>query len=283
MMRDFIKYHSLGNDFILMDWLKKPDSYLQTILQSAGWQSWVRSVCMQHTGVGADGVLIIRGNIEAGSPEVLVYNADGSQGLVCLNGLRAVAQFLVTRRNLSSPLTIKMGDRNFVCDVTVSHEANPVRLVTMEMEQAVVREQLAIEINDEKFNGYSVSIGNPHYINIRSVDVPFLRTYGPLLESYHAFPLRTNVEFIWQDCHREDLYHLLVYERGCGLTNACSSGAAATLWLLFERNVISAGVKIEIAMPGGSVFGWVQDNKIYLQAHAVEVFSGSFAQDQKLH
>ena len=283
MMRDFIKYHSLGNDFIIIDWLKKPESFLQSMIHGPAWQTWVREICTQHTGVGADGVLIIRGNIEAGMPEVLVYNADGSLGQTCLNGLRCVAQYLVVRRGLPAKITIKMGERNIVCDVIKTHESSAVHQVTMAMPPAQVHDQLPLVVEAEGFDGYVVSIGNPHYINFRSIELPFLQKFGPLLESHPAFPLRTNVEFVWQDCHRDNLFHLLVYERGCGITNACSSGAAATLWLLYERGIVTAGAKIEIAMLGGFVTGWVQEGSLYLQASAVEVFSGSFAQDPQLH
>jgi diaminopimelate epimerase len=283
MMHDFIKYHSLGNDFIVIDWLKKPEFFLQSIIHGKAWPGWVRDICRQHTGVGADGLLIIHGNVDAGVPEVLVYNADGSLGQICLNGLRCVAQYLVIRRGLPAKLTIKMGERNIACNVIKTDQGRAVHQITMTIEPAELQEQLPLVIDGESFEGHVVSIGNPHYINFRSIELPFLQKFGPLLESHSAFPLRTNVEFVWQDCHRDDLFHLLVYERGCGITNACSSGAAATLWLLYERGIVTAGAKIEIAMLGGFVTGWVQEGSLYLQASAVEVFSGSFAQDPQLY
>ena len=283
MMREFFKYHSLGNDFIIIDWLKRPESYLQSIIQCSVWAKWVSQMCTRNTGVGADGLLIIRGNVEAGAAEVLVYNADGSLGTTCLNGLRAVAQYLVTHRGLLPKLTIKMGELIFTCEVAASNEGNPIREVTTIMQPAKVHHQLPLSIDGEYFDGHVVSIGNPHYINFRSIELPFLRTFGPLLESYAAFENRTNVEFVWQDCHRDDLFHLLIYERGCGITAACSSGAAATLWLLYERGMIAADKKIEIQMLGGSVTGWIKNQQIYLKATAVEVFSGSFVQDPQLH
>jgi diaminopimelate epimerase len=282
MMHEFVKYHSLGNDFVIIDWLKKPESYLQSIIQCDAWSTWVRDICARHTGVGADGILIIRGNTEAGVPEILVYNADGSPGQTCLNGLRCVAQYLVAQRGLPAELSIRMGERNYQCSVAPEGEYRLERSVTISMAPAVVEKQLDLILVDEKFAGFVVSVGNPHYICLRSIDLEFLKKYGPQLESHTAFANRTNVEFVWQDCANDKLFHLLVYERGCGITNACSSGAAATLWLLHQRGLIASDVQIELRMLGGSVIGWISGAQIFLQATAVAVFSGTFAQEPRL-
>ncbi len=278
MMRDFVKYHSLGNDFVIIDWFKKPESYLHSILQHDGWKAWVVRVCARHMGVGADGVLVIHNNTQAGVPEVLIYNADGSQGQTCLNGLRAVAHHLVVHRLLPASLSIKMGQRLYTCEVTKGQGHELSRLVTTVMQSPQIEEPLSLEVEQEIFEGFRVSVGNPHFIVMRSADLQFLHRFGPLLESHAAFPNRTNVEFVWQDCHRDDLYHLLVYERGCGVTQACSSGAAATLWLLFSRGLIKANFKTSIAMLGGNVIAWIGEDKLWLQAESVEVFSGALAQ-----
>lgn len=282
MMRDFVKYHSLGNDFVIVDWFKKPESYLQSITQSDGWSNWVQQVCKHHTGIGADGVLIIRGNTEAGVPEVLVYNADGSAGQTCLNGLRAVARYLVIHRRLPAHLSIKMGQRLYVCDVVQQHSEGVESLVTTAMHLAENEGTLTVTIGGESFEGMRMSVGNPHFVIARSVDRDFVQRVGPLIESHASFPNRTNVEFFWQDCLRDDLYHLLVYERGCGITNACSSGAAAAVSLLYERRVITDDVHINIAMPGGNLTCWISDGMLYMQAPAVEVFSGAFAQEAQI-
>lgn len=282
MMRDFVKYHSLGNDFVIIDWFKKPESYLQSITQSDGWSRWVQQVCTHHTGIGADGVLIVRANTEAGVPEILVYNSDGSAGQTCLNGLRAVARYLVVHRNLPGHLTIKMGSRLYVCDVVQQHSEGVDSLVTIAMNLAENHGIATVAIAGETFKGTKMSVGNPHFIIEKSIDRALLERVGPLIESHESFPNRTNVEFFWQDCVRDDLYHLIVYERGCGITNACSSGAAASISLLYERKVITNNMRISIAMPGGSLICWVSDGMLYMQAIAVEVFSGSFAQEAQI-
>lgn len=272
-MHDFFKYHSLGNDFVIIDWFKKTESYLQSIIEHDGWKQWVVDVCARNTGVGADGVLVIHTNIQAGIPEVLIYNVDGSMGQTCLNGLRAVCHYLFVHRGFSSMMSIKMGQRVYECEVDLRG------FVTMFVQPANVFDQVHIQLENEQFDGYVVSVGNPHYINFRTIDLEFLRLFGPKLESHPFFPERTNVEFIWQDCHRDDLYHMLVYERGCGITRACSSGAAAILWLLHHRKILSLNEKIKIRMLGGEVTGWICDQGMYLQAQSVEVFSGVLAHD----
>lgn len=278
MMRDFFKYHSLGNDFVIIDWFKKSESCLRSILQHDDWKIWVVRVCARHTGVGGDGVLVIHSNSEDGMPEILVFNADGSQGQTCLNGLRAVTHYLVVHRGLPASLTIKMGQRLYICEVTKGRGDESSRLVTTAMQPPQLEEPLSLVVEQETFEGFRVSVGNPHFIVMRSIDLQFLQHFGPRIESHVAFPHRTNVEFVWQDCHRDDLFHLFVYERGCGITQACSSGAAATLWLLFSRGFVKADSKISIAMLGGNVIAWVGSDKLWLQAESVEVFSGALAQ-----
>lgn len=277
MMRDFFKFHSLGNDFVLIDWFKKTEWYLQSILNHESWTEWVRSVCARNTGVGADGILIIRGNTEFGVPEVLVYNADGSEGQTCLNGLRTVAHYMVVYKNLPASLSIRMGQRLYECIVAPAEESchtQQARIVTMSMDPAQIFGQHELMIEKEVFSGIRASIGNPHYLCMRSVDLSFLRTFGPLIESHPDFPERTNVDFLWQDCSREDLFHLLVYERGCGITSACSSAAATAASVLYARGIVKDEIDFSIKMLGGELQSWVRQNKIYLRAPSVEVFSG---------
>ncbi len=282
MIRDFFKYHSLGNDFIIVDWFKKPDSYLQSILQRSDWSTWVTRICDRHTGVGADGVLIIRENTEIGAPQALVFNADGSPAQTCLNGLRCIAHYLSRHRRFPDNFKIKMGDRFFTNVVIADSPTNREPTVLTMLDKALVGYSKVVACDEESFEGTEVVVGNPHFVIMRTIDLEFLKKYGPLLESHPSFPSKTNVEFLWQDFHKKDLFHMLVYERGSGITLACSSGAAAAFWLLYHRKQIGENQRVGISMLGGTVFGSIVQEVIHLEARAVEVFSGILIDNQDL-
>src|SRR3989338_293477 len=110
-LKHFVKYQSLGNDFIVFDWFKKPTSFIQEELKDAQWKEFVIKTCDRHFGVGADGVLIITCCPQEGVPEILVFNADGSNGQTCLNGLRCVAKHLFDTHHFPKEFRIKMSQR----------------------------------------------------------------------------------------------------------------------------------------------------------------------------
>ena len=103
LLKQFVKYQSLGNDFIIFDWYKKPALFVQVELSGGHFSSVVQRLCDRHFGVGADGVLVITSHQEFGFPVVTIYNADGSKAESCLNGLRCVADYLFTEYYAPAP------------------------------------------------------------------------------------------------------------------------------------------------------------------------------------
>src|SRR5438045_267055 len=115
ILKNFVKYHSLGNDFIVFDWYKRPSFYMHNELQEASWKQFVIDMCNRHYGVGADGIVIITNSQQAGMPEMLIFNADGTQAESCLNGLRCVAKYLFTEYHFPESFNIKLGQRIIEC------------------------------------------------------------------------------------------------------------------------------------------------------------------------
>jgi len=118
ILKNFVKYHSLGNDFIVFDWYKRPASYMENELHGAAWKQFIARICDRHYGVGADGVLIVTSCPQAGMPEMLIFNADGSPAEMCLNGLRCVAHYLFNTYKFPEHFSIKVGSRVIDCLVS---------------------------------------------------------------------------------------------------------------------------------------------------------------------
>ena len=131
MLKHFIKYQSLGNDFILYDWYKKPAVFVQQALKDAGWAQFVKDLCDRHFGVGADGILIIKSSPETSFPEMLIFNADGSQAQMCMNGVRAAAHYLFTHHGVQKIFKIRVGQRDVECSVIEDkNKEKPIDVVT---------------------------------------------------------------------------------------------------------------------------------------------------------
>lgn len=279
ILKSFVKYHSLGNDFIVFDWYKRPSFYMHNELHEASWKQFVINTCDRHYGVGADGIVIITNSQQAGMPEMLIFNADGSQAETCLNGLRCIAQYLFTEHHFPQNFKIKLGQRVIDCSVSPSSTHRDEYDVTTCVGTITYEGQKTISVDNKKFNGHIVNVGNPHFIIFDQVSLEWLANHGKLIESHSEFAQRTNVEFVWkkQSDNSNQAYQVIVFERGCGITLACSSGAAAITGLLLEQGTIELNQKIILSMPGGQLTAWAdQDRQIVLQASAHATFKGVF-------
>lgn len=273
MLNNFFKYQSLGNDFILFDWYKRVASFLDNDIAAAGFSDQIKKICDRHYGVGADGVLIVKNNPSVGLPEMMVFNSDGTSAENCLNGLRCVAFHLYKTYNFPQNFVIKFGQREVAC--TVIDEKKPgieIQILTkVDAPTAGIEHKINTEVGD--FFGFNVTIGNPHFIVFKQIEPAWLAQNGSLLEKHESFPSKTNVEFVWQTAPNH--FQMLVYERGCGLTLACSSGAAAVAGLLAQLGKVSFGQAFFIDMPGGSVECEVEaGGSVILKAPATFTFRG---------
>lgn len=275
MLKNFIKYVSLGNDFILYDWYKKPAVFVEQALKDAAWPKFIKEVCDRHWGIGADGVLVVKSSHQSSFPEMLIFNADGSQAQMCMNGVRAVAHYLFTHYGMQKSFTIRVGLRDITCSfIEDKNKGTSIEVVT-NVGPALYLEKTTLLTPAGSFDGHSVSVGNPHFVIFQHVEQAWLVEHGKDLETHAYFPERANIEFVWEDEAAPLTYHLLVYERGCGMTLACSSGVAATLGSLYVLGKIKREQAVVFKMLGGTITGFVDSaENIVLQAAATLVFRG---------
>ncbi|MGD9153303.1 MAG: diaminopimelate epimerase [Gammaproteobacteria bacterium] len=244
----FYRYQSLGNDFILLDWLECEDSINP---------DWIRQNCDRRNGAGADGILVLQNK---NHPRVRIFNADGSDGQSCFNGVRCAAYHLVSQRNFPQTFKLKM-QRLINCEVIKN-------LITINVGKVSYKKPHQILIANKILSGHIVDVGNPHFVILEKIDLSWLQKYGHAIENHQDFPGRTNVEFVWRNANN---YYALVYERGCGITKACGTGAAAIVQTLFHQNEITCNQKISIQMPGGVLQTYLDDNESVIQVAQAEI------------
>jgi len=271
MFKTFYKCQSLGNDFILLDWLDKDQVSVDKVLEQDDWCKRIRKLCSRNFGIGADGVLIVkkRGN---NCIEGIIFNADGSKGEVCLNGLRCIGFYLMEKKDYPTDLTVFMKNKMLHCFLRDDD-------IGIEIGDVIYKEEQAIEITGEWYKGHIVDVGNPHFVVLSHIDEKWLQNNGRFISENRYFSNQTNVEFIWKssDSSEKNRYQMLVYERGCGMTLSCGSGAAAVVAVLHKLNKIKHDEMVFIDMLGGSLKTSINnENKVIQLAQAEIVFSGSF-------
>lgn len=236
----FVKAEGLGNDFVVVDGRTGDTAALLVALQAAAPR-----ICDRHRGVGADGVLVIAPPTAAtAQARMIVFNADGSRPQMCGNGLRCVALLLAQGGPARATIETDAGLRE--CEVDGER-------VRVDMGPA---ERLG-HVRPGPANGRSfarVSMGNPHAVAFveRGEDPELMaRTLGPVIERDDDFPEGTNVELARVE--PDGRITLWVWERGCGITAACGTGACATVAAAVDAELVPADRPVVVALPGGEL------------------------------
>jgi diaminopimelate epimerase len=235
----FSKMHGAGNDYIYVDTEKYPlDNPSElAVLWSA-----------PHTGIGADGLVLIEPSKEADF-RMRIFNNDGSEALMCGNATRCIAKYAY-EKGLTDKKIIRLETLSGIKELHLDVNNGEVVSVTVDMGIPEVGSQLKVAASGKVWTGTVVSMGNPHFV-IETDDVESLNLadIGPVIEQHPLFPDRTNVEFAEVFSHGS--IRMRVWERGSGITLACGTGACATLAAL--ATVGKTGTEAVISMDGGEV------------------------------
>jgi len=264
-LNEFIKYQSLGNDFILFDWRMHSQATIEGCIYNAQWKTTVVKLCDRHFGIGADGVLILK---KIGSSiEMLIFNSDGSLAEICLNGMRCAAHYLYHLDPGNTIIQIRAGRQlisNYIEDGQIKTQ----------IPEAVYEEAVTASTAEGVFAGHRISVGNPHFVIFQEKELSWLAKHGALIEQHPLFKHKTNVEFVWKKNDSCSNFCVLVYERGCGITLACSSGAAAIVKALRQLEMIQDEEVVRLDMLGGTLECMMLDGMVSLKGTASPVFSG---------
>ena len=253
---EFIKMHGIGNDFVVVD--------------ERGRESFppasARALCDRHTGIGADGVLVIGAARQPGAAARMdVWNADGSAAEMCGNGIRCVALRLAR----SGPVDIETGAGVMRCNVLDDDT------VEVDMGRAVIEGRIDAtwELEGHTVHATRVRTGNPHLVTFDSIEGALRQSIASALARHPTFPAGTNVELA-----RIEGEHvvLAVWVRGVGFTRACGTGACATVAAACASSRLPYGHSIVVSLPGGDLVVTVPGPKepVRLRGPAAQVFTG---------
>ena len=290
----FSKMHGCGNDYIYINTMEftVPDPVAAAI----AWSD-------RHKGIGSDGLVLIgRSPVPEADYTMHIYNADGSEAMMCGNASRCIGKYLYEKTH-PWPLPVKEGNGYQETEIrllTLSgikvlhlHIVNDiVEYVTVDMGEPVFEDgtlfnptlarSLSTPLHDREGQGGGsalfVSMGNPHYV-IFTDNVDQVGETGRLLEKHPAFPQRCNIELARIEA--DGTIRTRVWERGSGITQACGTGACATA--VAAALTGRAGRKSNIEMDGGTLsIEWCEkDNHVYMTGPAEFVFDGEMEIDCK--
>lgn len=245
------KMQGCGNDFVIIDF----QEYQKTGMEMS---ELAKKVCDRNFGVGADGMIIPKLNPENKEADIswYFYNSDGSTAQMCGNGMRCFTKYCIDN---------KLVDKKAFSVETLAGIIKPELLenglIKVNMGKPVLEDKKIPFWNengehkliamDKEFDITPVSMGNPHCVIISDDDpLELAKTYGPVIEKHEFFPEKTNTEFVKVKSRME--IDMRVFERGCGITLACGTGACASVVACVLNNLTENKVKVNLL--GGPVF-----------------------------
>lgn len=244
---NFTKMNGLGNDFVILDY----EEYKKTNLSPDVLAS---KLCNRNFGIGADGLIIVNPNTDEADISWIFYNSDGSIAQMCGNGMRCFARYvydrkIVDKKEFSVDTKAGIIIPKIVSDTEVRvNMGNPVLEPSKIPFKGEYNLKVPYSIDDKKFLLNAVSMGNPHCIIFVEKDSKLLaRKYGEKIEHDSLFPEKINVEFV--EVLSKDEVVVNVWERGCGITLACGTGACATVVAGILNGYLNNNVKVNL--PGG--------------------------------
>ena len=258
----FTKMHGCGNDYIYVNTMEQKVPNPQEA--AIRWSD-------RHKGIGSDGLVLIgKSPVPEADYTMHIYNADGSEAMMCGNASRCIGKYLY-ERGLTTKTEIRLLTLSGIKTLQLHILNNKVESVTVDMLEPVLENDSQYIASRSVGRGTFVSMGNPHYV-IFTDNVDQVGETGRTLECHPAFPQRCNIEF--GHVEEDGSIRTRVWERGSGITQACGTGACATA--VAAALTGKAGRKSDIMMDGGTLsIEWREsDNHVYMTGPAEFVFDG---------
>lgn len=277
----FTKMHGCGNDYIYFDCTRQPMDHDRAA------QLAVR-LSDRHFGIGGDGIILIeKGKTPDTDFEMVMYNADGSRGAMCGNGIRCVAKYVYDHQ-LTDKTTVAIASMGAVKTIDIQVENGVAVGASVDMgapilDPAVIPVvtdkcppvDVPITVDGTDYKMTCVSMGNPHavvFLDCSPRAFP-LEQVGTLFEHHPCFPDRTNTEFAFVQDRRN--IEMRVWERGAGETLACGTGACATAVAAILGGYVDHQVTVHL-LGGDLQISWSgqPEDSVRMVGPATTVFSG---------
>lgn len=271
----FTKMHGLGNDYVYVNCFEEKIDNPPAV---------ARFVSDRHFGIGSDGLIMINPS-KVADFEMEMYNADGSRGEMCGNGIRCVAKY-VYDYGLTDKTQISVETLGGIKYLDLTVEDGKVTLVKVDMGKPELKAELIpivsdnehvldepIEVDGKEYRMTGVSMGNPHTViyvdDVKNLD---LETIGPKFENHERFPKRINTEFV--RCIDRHTVEMRVWERGSGETLACGTGACAVAVASILNNLTDTQVTVKL-LGGDLQIEWDKEkDRVFMTGPAKVVFDG---------
>lgn len=272
---EFTKMHGCGNDYVYVNGftnkIENPNKLSEIVSN-------------RNFGIGSDGLIVINPS-DVADFKMSMYNADGSEGKMCGNGIRCVAKYVYDNK-MTDKTTITVETLSGIKTLVLNVEDEKVKTVRVNMGTPILKskdvpvvsdkEQVIdepIKVNDKEYRITCVSMGNPHAVTfIDDTDSLEIEKIGPLFENNEIFPDRVNTEFI-QVVDRNNI-KMRVWERGSGETLACGTGACASVVACVLNGLTEN--KVTVSLLGGDLFIEYnqEENVVYMTGPATISFTG---------
>lgn len=275
---DFVKMHGLGNDFVFIE---------DKTGQDKDYTVLARAMCNRHTGIGADGLIVIVDSRVA-DVRMRIINSDGSEAEMCGNGIRCFAKYVYDSGIIEKKqFTVETPAGIMEPEITVGAD-NKAELITINMgrpsfnrseipmegtDGRVLNEDLGVDGENWKIT--SLLMGVPHTVTyVDDVDSVDIAKIGPLFEKHEAFPKHTNINFAQQMDDRT--VKVRTWERGAGATLACGTGSCSVAVASFLNG--RTGREVDIQLPLGTLHIEYreEDGNVYMTGPAAVSFTGTW-------
>lgn len=273
----FTKMHGIGNDYI----------YVNTMEETVNDPSSLAvSVSDRRKGIGADGLILI-GRDPDGLFTMDIYNADGSRGMMCGNGIRCVAKYLYDNHYVTAD-EVSIRTASGVKNIRIFADSGKMTKATVDMGPPLFRpgevpydtsfvNNGRITVNAAEIPVVIVGMGNPHcvvFLNDSDVDLLDIEAVGPLFEDHPAFPDKVNTEFL--NIIDRKTIKMRVWERGSGETMACGTGASAAAVASILKGYCEPGT-VTVKLRGGDLeIAWDGSGNVFMTGPAETVFTGEY-------
>ena len=268
------KMQGCGNDFVILDY----DEYEKSGLTM---ENLAKKLCDRHFGIGADGMIIPDISVDGADIGWYFYNSDGSTAQMCGNGMRCFAKYVYDKQLVNKKQFSVNTSAGIISPEILDNGMVKVNMgkPILENEKIPFKGERKVHVKGREFEITPVSMGNPHCVIFTDEDpMHFAQTYGPDMEVHPYFPEKTNTEFV-KILSKQEI-KMCVYERGCGITLACGTGACASVVAGVLNNLTEQNVKVNL--PGGAVnIEWCgnrenPDRDIYLTGPAQYSFTAEY-------
>lgn len=277
MNMKFTKMHGCGNDYVYVDCTNE-------MIENPSEVS--KYVSDRHFGIGSDGLILICSS-ETADFRMAMYNADGSEGAMCGNGIRCVAKY-VYDKGLTDKKNTSIETKSGIKELELTVEDGKVSLVKVNMGAPILKaKDIPVDVDTEKcidsdinvdgkdYKITCVSMGNPHAVTFIDEDVKTfpIEKIGPKFENHPMFPDRVNTEFV-QVLNRHEV-NMRVWERGSGETLACGTGTCATVVACVLNGLTDDEVTVHLL--GGDLFIKYdrENDTVWMTGPAVIAFEGT--------